>query len=536
MTDIDPERIDALFSQWKNQASPGCVVAIIQDNEIIFERAYGMADLERHAPLNVRSVLDLGSTGKQFTAMTLAILAKKGILSLDDLVQKYIPELPTYNHPIYIHHLLYHTSGLRDYTALMDLAGWRMENYYPEDEILDLVCRQATLNFIPGDEFVYSNSGYFLLGVIAQRATGKPLRDLLSEFILDPLGMKSTATNDDVTRIVKDRAISYSPSPDGGFVTEISPSTGFGDGPILSTVEDLFRWDRNFYHNQLDGGQEIINQMVTSGQLNSGLETGYGLGLFLGNYRGLKTVSHGGGWAGYRAEMVRFPDQRFSVICLSNAANILSPISIKQIADLYLVNEIIEPSMKFPAEPGELNTVTNGNLEKLTGFYRHQITGGLMEISIKDDQLVATIFGRRMRLAALGEMRFHTPEKPYWYHFDFQGSDGDILLGVTSEIFSPVPDQYKRIDSLMGTPLSWSEYNGTYYSKELEIKYTITQKGEQLILKKDYFPPVIMKAVGTDLFTCQGFDVSFQRSHPGQVISFKVQDSRVRNVLFCRSN
>ena len=241
------DKIDELFAAWNKPNSPGCALAVINDGEIIYKRCYGMADLERNVSLSPASVFDIGSTGKQFTAMVIAILAKQGALSLDDSIQKYIPEISTYEQPVTIRHLIHHTSGIRDYLVLMYLSGMRSENFYYEDELLDLICRQKELNFKPGDEFEYSNSGYFLLGVIARRVTGKSLPVLIKENILEPLGMQATNFNDDAKRIVKNRAIGYSPNDGDGFYTEMSFNGGYGDGALLSTVEDLFLWDQSFY-------------------------------------------------------------------------------------------------------------------------------------------------------------------------------------------------------------------------------------------------------------------------------------------------
>lgn len=222
------ERIEMLCAQWDTTGSPGCIVGVSQDGELRYTHAFGMADLERDVPLTPASVLDIGSTGKQFTAALIAMLVRRGALSLDDEVQQHIPELPTYPCPVTIRHLLHHTSGVRDYLGLMTLAGWPVENTYSEETLLRLIARQTALNFRPGDEFLYSNSGYLLLGVIAQRVTGKPLRALLRTEIFEPLGMASTDTNDDISRVVKGRALSYM-TTDAGYRFEPSPSTGFGD-------------------------------------------------------------------------------------------------------------------------------------------------------------------------------------------------------------------------------------------------------------------------------------------------------------------
>lgn len=529
---VDPQKVDALFEPWNKTDSPGCAVAVLHEGELVYQRAFGMADLERNVPLSVDSVFDIGSTGKQFTAAVIACLAGSGLLSLDDPVQKYIPELPAYPHPLLIHHLLHHTSGLRDYTGLMAFSGWRFENYYSETEILDLICRQQALNFAPGEEFVYSNSGYFLLGVIARRVTGKPLAELIRVLLLEPLGMSATCANDDATRIVKNRAVSYSPAPGGGFTIEISPSTGFGDGAILTTVGDLARWDENFYHSKLECGQEIIQQMITSGRLNSGQATGYGLGLFLDSYRGLKMAFHGGSWAGYRAEMVRFPEQHFTILLLCNTTTVPGLAALKRIADLYLADKFTEPAAVFP-DPASGPGV---DFDRLVGFYRHCQTGAFLEISLQQGMPAATIFGRSMRIAPLSGWHFHAPEKPYWFHFDFQELAGEILLKTAFEINGPVPDVYHKIDNQPLDHARLPEYCGAYFSGELALQYTVIQEGTQLILQRGLLPPAPLKAVTPETFTTRGFDLTFLRDGRRQVIGFKIQESRVRGLVFSKQN
>ena len=190
-------KVDELFSEWNRPDSPGCAVAIIQRGQIIHSRGYGMADLEHAIPISTNSVFDIGSISKQFTAMSVAFLARQKKLSLDDEIQKHLPEIRRYKYPITIRHLIHHVSGLRDYTTLMELAGLPFENEYPDEEIISLIARQNELNFKPGDEHLYSNSGYFLLGEIVKRVSAMSLRAFADENIFTPLAMNSTHFHDD---------------------------------------------------------------------------------------------------------------------------------------------------------------------------------------------------------------------------------------------------------------------------------------------------------------------------------------------------
>src|SRR5438132_6522627 len=275
------EKVDRLFARWAKPDSPGCAVAIIKDGQIIYKHGYGVADLEHNVPITSTTVFDIGSISKQFTAMSIGLLAKQGKLSLDDDIRKYIPEIPNYGTPITIRHLIYHTSGIRDYLPLMALAGMPSENYYAYKQMLDLLARQKQLNFKPGDEHLYSNSGYLLLAQIVKKASGKSLREFADDNIFKPLGMNKTGFVDDHTLIVMNRATGFTPKEDGsGYQRNISFFDLVGDGGLMTTVEDLFLWDENFYENKVGGGgRELINQVLTPGKLNNGKTLDYAYGL-----------------------------------------------------------------------------------------------------------------------------------------------------------------------------------------------------------------------------------------------------------------
>jgi len=272
------DAVDALFSEWNKPDSPGCAIAIIHRGQPLYRRGYGMANLEYAIPISEKSVFDIGSISKQFVAMCIALLARQGKLSFDDEIQKYIPELRNYRYSITIRHLIHHTSGLRDYLTLMDLAGLRFENEYPDEEIIGLIARQKVLSFRPGEEFLYCNSGYLLLAEIVKRSSGQSLREYADESIFAPLEMKNTFFHDDFSEIVKNRAVGYSPAESGSFRISMSIFDIVGDGGVHTTIDDLCRWDANFYHNIVGGyGQDLIEEITSPGKLNSGKALDYAI-------------------------------------------------------------------------------------------------------------------------------------------------------------------------------------------------------------------------------------------------------------------
>ena len=335
----DP-RVDRLFAQWNRPDSPGCAVGVIREGRIIYQRGYGMANLDYDIPNGPKMVYYVGSVSKQFTASVIGLMSLARKLSLDDDIRKYIPELPdyraTYGVPVTIRQLVHHTSGLRDIYTLMSLAGLRMEDVMTDEAALALIARQKALNFAPGSEYLYSNSGYWLLGQIVERVTGHPLRVYADERIFMPLGMTNTHFHDDPGHVMKNRAMSYERDAAGGYrIAYLQNFDKTGAGGLYSTVEDLAKWDENFYSHKV-GGPELQRLIHTRGVLASGDTIPYAFGNNVASYRGLRVDDHGGSLMGYKAHILRFPDQRFSVIETCNLGSIDPGEIARQVAEIYL--------------------------------------------------------------------------------------------------------------------------------------------------------------------------------------------------------
>src|SRR3989475_6449846 len=310
--------VDEIFVDLTKAGSPGCALGVYRDGKIIYSKGYGLANLEENVAIKPQSVFDIGSTSKQFSAASILLLEKQGKLSVNDDVRKYIPELPDYGQKITILHLLNHTSGLRDYLTLMELAGINTDGVTTDEDALQMILRQKALNFAPGSDWLYSNTGFFLLSVIVKRVSGKTLREFAAENIFTPLAMTHTQYRDDHTSLIANRAMAYDAKEKGaGYRLDVSYFEQTGDGAVHTSVEDLLKWDENFYSGQI-GGEGVRAEMQGKGKLNNGKVLDYAKGLFIQDYRGLHTVSHGGSWGGYRAELLRFPEQHFSVACLCN--------------------------------------------------------------------------------------------------------------------------------------------------------------------------------------------------------------------------
>ncbi len=392
------DSVDAMFEAWDREGSPGFALGIFKDGRIIYARGYGMANLEYDIPITPRTEFRIGSLSKQFTAMCVALLEEQGKLSLEDDIRRFFPEMPTYETPVTVDHLVHHTSGLRDYLALQGIVA--RGEYYDADDALAMLLRQKGLNFTPGDEFSYSNSGYFLLGALVERASGMTLAEFAGKHVFEPLGMADTHFHDDLKVIVKNRASGYRSDGKGGFRVNMTGLDIVGDGSVYTTIEDFFRWDRNFYHNTLgEGTRELVDRVLTRGVLNGGEEISYAFGMNVDTHRGLRRVAHTGSWVGFRTVAVRYPDQRFSVVIFGNGSVGPSQLA-ERIARLYLEDQFTEPEAAEAQEEeapeagrrerteADVPTLSLSELREYVGIYFSEELDTHAFLSVRDGALV----------------------------------------------------------------------------------------------------------------------------------------------------
>ena len=361
-----PAAVDAVFSAW-NTATPGCAVGVGVGGKPVLTRGYGMADLEHDVANDAETIFEAGSVSKQFTAAAVLLLARDGKLSLDDPVRKYIPELPDYGVPLTIRHMLTHTSGLRDWGEVAGIAGWpRGTRVHTHAHVLDIVSRQKALNFTPGTDWSYSNTGYNLAAIIVSRVSGKSFADFSRERIFQPLGMTHTSWRDDYTRIVKHRAIAYERAADG-YHEDMPFENVHGNGGLLTTVGDLLRWNENFV-SPVVGDQGFVTEQQTRGRFSDGKEHEYGLGLYIRPYRGVMEVGHSGSTAGYRAYLARYPERQVSVAVLCNAGNANATQFAHAVADLYLGNAVTPSASAAAGGRGSAQAIPALAPAKLTEY------------------------------------------------------------------------------------------------------------------------------------------------------------------------
>ncbi|HYW12659.1 MAG TPA: serine hydrolase domain-containing protein [Longimicrobium sp.] len=528
--DARTARVDSLFAAYDRQDSPGCAVGVYRDGAIAYARGYGMADLERRVPITPHTVFDLGSTSKQITAASVILLAQEGKLSLDDDVRRWVPELPVYQRPITLRHLLNHTSGLRDYIGLLAMGGARMDDVTTEEDALAAIARQRELNFAPGDEHLYSNSGYFLLSVVAERAGGKPLRELARERIFAPLGMARTHVLRGYDDVVPDRALAYAPLPAGGYRADMPRWLQTGDGAVFSTVEELLLWDRNFYESAV-GGPGLLAELHAKGRLASGRELDYASGLMVSRTRGLPTVMHGGAWGGYRAELMRFPGERFSVAVLCNVATSDPTRLARGVAEIYLADRM-EPAVSAPAPPAARAAVQVApeRLQALAGMYRDSAARGTRTLAVENGQLFV---GTRPRyeLRPVNDTEFVVLGAPAEVSVAFPaGAPGRLVWRQAGE----EPQVFDKLVLVTPGADELASYAGAYFSEELQATFSLAVHDGALAVRRPAAEPAALRPLVRDEFSVPGATLRFVRDGSGAVAGFMLDAGRVRNLRFVR--
>ena len=549
--------VDEVFADYTKAGSPGCALAVYRDGKIILTKGYGLANIEEHVPITPQSVFDIGSTSKQFTAASILLLEKQGKLSVNDDVRKYVPELPDYGQKIAILNLLNHTSGLRDYLTLMDLAGINIDSVTTDEEALQIITRQKALNFAPGSEFLYSNTGFFLLSVIVKRVSGKTLREFAAENIFASLGMTHTQYRDDHTALISDRALAYDPKENkNGYTLNVSYFEQTGDGAVHTTVEDLQKWDENFYSGQV-GGNEFLAEIQQQGKLNSGKVLDYAKGLFIDDYRGLHTVSHGGAWGGYRAELLRFPEQHFSVACLCNRGDANPSKKAHDVADIYL-SSLLKP-VERAAAPGAASAagpaLSDAQLQALTGTYRDPAKGTVVRISMRSHRLAAKILdspraqyrvGQRVELRARSATEFVSASLPVDIKLIFEpGSNGSPKkMRITG--IDELNAVYEAIADYAPSAAELGACAGDYASDELGVTFRLAMVEGKLKLVAMLDPAGFRRSGGiplnellpalADEFEVSGTPVTlrFTRIAEHRVTGFTLDAGRTKGMIFTR--
>ena len=530
--------IDEIFAEYAKPGSPGCAFALYDRGRVLYDKGYGLASIEHGVAIDPRrTVFDIGSTSKQFTAASILLLAQEGKLELDDSVREYVPELPGYFGKVTLDHLLHHPGGVPDYIGLLSLGGVNVEDHATDADALRAIARQRALDFEPGTEHSYSNSGYFLLSLVVRKASGKSLREFAQERIFRPLGMDHTRVLDDHSLVIPHRAASYEPRPDGTWASSTSAWEQTGDGAVQTTVMDLAKWNANFHAPKI-GGEALIEQLQQAGTLDDGRPITYARGLMVDKYRGLRRVQHGGAWMGFRAELMRFPDTGIAAAALCNVGSSSPSALLARVVDVVLERHL-QPAPDASANLANVNTATMdaaktplAQPDRYIGTYYGPSQALVRRIEHRDGSLwYVRDGGQDSELVHLGNQRFRMVGTPVPAFVSFE-SDGNGRQRMTFE------SEAQRTEMRAVAPFApdahaLARFAGEYASAELDTRWRLVSEGNQLHVHPKRGDAVPLIPVFEDAFQGPGL-LRFQRDATGTISGFEVDVGRARGIGFRR--
>lgn len=523
------QQINALFKEWDSTHSPGGTVGIFKNGELIFTNAFGMASLEYDVPNTTATLFNIASVSKQVTAYSLVLLEQQGKLSLDDEVQKYLPEVPDFGEKITLRHLLHHTSGLRNFQNMLAMAGWRDGDSMTNDDLLRIISNQKELNFKPGEEYLYCNTGFNLATEIVERVSGQRFQDWTRENIFEPLGMNDSGYREDMEAIHKNTATSYDGDTENGFRQPLKYWTYMGNGNVYTSIADLAKWLENF-RKPIVGGTSGIQTLVTPGILNNGDTLDYALGIGVGDYRGLLRYSHGGSVGGYRSNMVYFPEEALGIIVLSNFSSANPGGKVQGITNILLADklEALPESPRPIAEQKTVGPIALSAKELATYTGNYFVDGVIVNFSQTDNQLFVFAEGQLpapVPLTPTSKTEFFAEQAPI--KIAFRGKDKErIRVELGSDVYSGMRmASAKKLENLPGV----------YYSPELDARYEISKDGEQFLVKHHRHTDFYLVPVGEDQLSGTAYffsDVKVIRNNKDNITGIRVSNGRVRNLWF----
>lgn len=515
------QKVDSLLSEYPISNGPGISVAVIKDGKAIFKRHKGYANLEHRILITDSTKFVVGSIAKQFTAFAILLLENEGLLSIDNSITNYLPELNHLPHKVTIKQLMNHTSGFRDNTNLNNLKGRTDEDLIGQEEVVALLLRQKSLNFTPGSRFQYCNSGYILLAEIVKRVSGISFSQFTQEKIFKPLKMHQSVFLDDPTLMLTNKADSYIKQKDGFHYIPLNRSV-VGSTGLYTTIHDLGLWANNF-ENQTIGNKTIFQKMKTKSSLNTGEIIPYALGQELKNHKGLDVIFHGGGDAGFRSYLLRVPSHKLTVAISGNFES-FNPLNISYgLVDIFLSKKIQKKKKK------EVPVYKTKDLKKFEGDYKI-FNGFYITIEAKSDTLYFKNYGseEKLKLPTIGENEFLFP---YIHHSKFRFTK-DGLVWHLSDFYYPGkkvflnPPKYEEINI--------SEYTGVYRSAEVETSYTLITEDNQIKMTHNYNPDLLLEPISKDVFrTNQAYmgEIEFTRNEAGKINGCKVSAQKAYNIF-----
>ncbi|WBO86735.1 serine hydrolase domain-containing protein [Hymenobacter yonginensis] len=528
------QQIDSVFRAWNTPGSPGCAIGIVRNDSLIYAKGYGMANLETGTPITPETVFCLASVSKQFTGYSIVLLARQGKLRLDDDIHTYLPWMPAFKQKITIRHLLNHTSGLRDGGNAVLLGGVGFEGLITQQLALDYIKNATGLNFPPGTKHVYSNTNYILLAEIIKQVSGQSVNDFARANIFGPLGMTHARYVEQPGLIIRDRAVSYAKTSQGGYENTFNSVYTVGDGGSYASVRDLARWVTNFYHPKA-GDQQDMAQLVELGQLLTGQKLTYAKGIYSNTYRGLTQYTHGGSVASYRTNIAVLPALNMGIIILANDATLDPAAKSNELIDLFLKNRpAARPAPAAVTAPSAAPVASTSGAGRLVrGSYLGD-DGAQMSFPYLNRQLFLAFGGQQLPLSEVAPNTFTIVGNP-GFRFVFAAEGKDSVVHMLSS------DTDRRLVKYTAGSLSAGQlqpYAGIYHSPELDLFYTLRVHSGRLVassLRSGSFPLKVLNA-RTMLLEHYGAKLSFLRDSRNQLTGFTLSNGGLVAVPFRKLN
>lgn len=513
-------RIDDLIPKGVNDSTPGLVIGIVSKGELIFSKGYGLANLSYGIPNDPQMVYNIGSDSKQFLGYAFAMLHVKGILNIDDPINKYLEDWPEFKFPVTLRHLLTHTSGYREAYTMSNLAGRIIGvDLLSREECLNVVRKQPQLEFIPGSQWRYNSTAYVILAEILEQVTGQPADEWVEKNILQPLGMNNTQIESYVGEVIHNAAESYSYEKDKGYINPKSNRAIFGAAEVYTSIDDLVKWINN-YRTAKIGGKAVNNLFLNPFLLNDGINSEYALGIENSSYRGLKRYRHTGSHEAFATQISYFPDQDLGIIAISNFGD-NGWMATTKIADLLLKDYMTLPKTI------ENQQLEKEKLEQFAGLYVATTLNRTINLTLVADTLT---IGGRTKLIPTSQNTFGIKESEVQFQFKnlSNGKTQLTIVNGTDQIFTSAVPWAPNIKDL--TP-----FEGDYWSDELETVYHLNVKENKLTIQHRWLGEISLEPIAKDFFkTDWAFYIEFNRDEEGNISSLSVNSGRTLNVIFHR--
>lgn len=526
-------QIDSLFIDWNKPNHPGGSIGVMKNDKIVFSRSYGLASLEYLAPNSTETIFNIASVSKQFTAMGIVLLHIQGKLSIDDDIRKYLPELPDFGEKITIRQMLHHTSGLRSLHAMLGLAGWREDDSRTNEDLYRFMNMQRDLNFKPGSEFMYCNTGYMLMVKIIEKVTAEKFPTWMKKNIFEPLGMNHTYVEDKYNRVVTNNATSYNKSIDGNYLRAVEYWGYVGSGNIHSTTNDLLKWLSNFYAPQTNW-EEAFKLMKTLDKLNDGSDNNYAFGLFIDKHLGNDLIQHSGAIGGFRTYAGTYPDEKLSIVVLTNFSASSSGSKANQIHEI-LLTKLDADNSETVKKNDSLKQIylSNDELKKYESSYLNDKDSYARKIYLRNDTLrYSRSSANESPIVPIGNDEFQmlTTDADLKIKFTINGKLKSMIVTVNNG----EPSIFQGFESRTLTTKDLLSYTGEFYSQELETTYNMYLENDTLFCHHARHGEFKMKVLKNNVLESEWpmTITKYKRNKKGEVTGIYVSNGRVRNLWF----